>query len=29
MPDFPPEVSLDHVRGVMSDGPYESKEHQP
>lgn len=29
MPDFPPEVTLDQVRGVMRDGPYESKEHQP
>lgn len=28
MPDFPPEVTLDLVRGVMHDGPYESKEHQ-
>ncbi|WP_199523764.1 LLM class flavin-dependent oxidoreductase [Micromonospora craterilacus] len=29
MPDFPPEVTLDQVRGVMRDGPYERKEHQP
>jgi alkanesulfonate monooxygenase SsuD/methylene tetrahydromethanopterin reductase-like flavin-dependent oxidoreductase (luciferase family) len=28
MTDFPPEVSLDRVRGVLRDGPYESEDRE-
>jgi alkanesulfonate monooxygenase SsuD/methylene tetrahydromethanopterin reductase-like flavin-dependent oxidoreductase (luciferase family) len=29
MPDLPPETTLDRVRGVLRDGPYESRERHP
>jgi hypothetical protein len=29
MPDLPPGTTLDRVRGVLHDGPYETKERHP